>query len=461
MGRADPAVLRGVRNAAVTTTPACPRLPADLRSTLRRLRSAGRGTRITIAGLFLLAGVIRVILVAAAQPVLVSDARDYHVLARNLAAGRGYVQVYTGETAAFAGFTFRAFRPPGYPVFLAVLHGALGWQPRVALAANVPADLVTQACGLLIAAALLGTGPAVFVQALLALHVLWTPNAMTESLHSALFALVVLLLVFGRPLGRPRDALLLGLLAAAALFIRPVTLCVYPVMLWQFVRHLRRDGSAVRSVLPLLLIGLPAGVTLSAWAARNYRLFGEPVLFTTNLGHHNAYDFGIPADRAYAALRAEGLNEAQINQALLRAEWDIARAHPRAWLVTYAERAAALFSLAPAWELRHVLWPRVLPVEPEVPSGRRLVGWLYRASYAQYYATYALAAGGAVLLLVRRGPHGLSGLLGLAVAYVLVHAFFSRGDIRLVAPLYPVMCLFAGACWHELAGRLRPAATGS
>ncbi|GAG00980.1 unnamed protein product, partial [marine sediment metagenome] len=61
----------------------------------------------------------------------------------------------------------------------------------------------------------------------------------------------------------------------------------------------------------------------------------------------------------------------------------------------------------------------------------------------KYYATYILAACGAVLLALRR--RGLAGLWSLMLFYVVIHALVSRGDIRLVAPLYPLMCILAGA----------------
>ena len=47
----------------------------------------------------------------------------------------------------------------------------------------------------------------------------------------------------------------------------------------------------------------------------------------------------------------QGLNEAQINAALVNREVRVAAAHPFAWLMTYVERVGDLFSLEPAWEL--------------------------------------------------------------------------------------------------------------
>ncbi|MBU0718633.1 MAG: hypothetical protein KJ749_10330, partial [Planctomycetes bacterium] len=137
---------------------------SELAATFRELTHTSRSLRIAIVGIFAGSVLLRGLILASATPVLVSDARDYHVLAKNLAAGQGYIQHYEGETAAFNGFTFRAFRPPGYPIILAGLGSIFGWSLHVPLVANIAADLVTQACLLLIALRLFGIGSAVAVQ---------------------------------------------------------------------------------------------------------------------------------------------------------------------------------------------------------------------------------------------------------------------------------------------------------
>ena len=168
----------------------------SLRETLRDLAGAGRAYTFTLVGMVLCGVLFRIVLVAGADPAALSDGRDYLVLAHNLASGQGYVQVYDGETEAFQGFTFRAFRSPGYPLFMAGLYSLLGWRAAVGFAVNVAAELLCQACYVLIAARLLGRGAALVVAVLLAGHVLWTPSLMTESFYSALFALLAMLIVF-------------------------------------------------------------------------------------------------------------------------------------------------------------------------------------------------------------------------------------------------------------------------
>ena len=133
----------------------------ELRAAARGLLSGSRPLRVAIISVFVLSGLARALLIAGAKPQLISDAFDYHAYARSLLAGEGYASTHTDrqKTAgrpAYEGFTFRAYRPPGYPVFLAVLYGIAGWHTRLALVANAAADLVTQICFLLIAYKLFG-----------------------------------------------------------------------------------------------------------------------------------------------------------------------------------------------------------------------------------------------------------------------------------------------------------------
>jgi 4-amino-4-deoxy-L-arabinose transferase-like glycosyltransferase len=101
---------------------------------------------------------LRLVIVSHATWHPVGDTRDYHAFAESLLSGRGYQQRYAGETAAYHGLTFHAYRMPGYPVFLALVYGLFGWRPLYAYLANVLCDLVTAVFTLLIGRRLGGRG---------------------------------------------------------------------------------------------------------------------------------------------------------------------------------------------------------------------------------------------------------------------------------------------------------------
>ena len=121
-----------------------------------------------------------------------------------------------------------------------------------------------------------------------------------------------------------------------------------------------------------------------------------------------------------------------------------------AWAVAlYARRVVDLFSLGRPWEVRALLATRTFAP----PAGSALAHRVYGALLFQYYLTYPLALAGAILLARERRP--LRGVWAILASYALLHAVVSDGNFRLAAPLYPLLCLFAG---HAIAWLLRPRA---
>ncbi|HLE43674.1 MAG TPA: hypothetical protein VJB36_06645 [Methylomirabilota bacterium] len=374
---------------------------------------------------------LRLVIVSHATWQPVGDTRDYHAFAESLLSGRGYQQRYAGETAAYHGLTFHAYRMPGYPVFLALVYGLFGWRPLYAYLANVLCDLVTAVFTLLIGRRLGGRGIGLAAQALFALHVIWTPALMTESLFTALFAGLVFLVVSGRVAASATAALGFGGVLAASLFVRPIALTVVPVALARIVRTRGLGGAALLGVLALA----PSALALAGWAVRNHARLGEVVLFSTNLGLHNSREF--PIDRALIVRAAvsRGLNEAQINRLLLGEIGQAVRRAPGRAAGIYLRRVVEVFS--PRRPRTH-LWSRAF----EGPGGSRLVTRLYRGLALQYLVTYPLALVGTAVL-VRRGCF-FGGLWSLIGSFALVHALVSNGNLRFAAPLYPLVCVLAG-----------------
>ena len=398
--------------------------------------------------LLALALALRLTLVTQATWLPVSDTRDYHDLARSLATGRGYVQVYDGERPEYRGLVFHAFRMPGYPAFLAVLYSIFGWNSLVGFAANVGAELLTQLLVLGLGRRLLDPTASLLAQALVATHVVWTPSLMTESLFTLLFTALVAMVALGRALASPAGAAGFGVLLAVAVFVRPIGVAALPAA-WLAARRVRPPARRIALALGMVA---PLALGLGAWTLRNHERLGTAVVLTTNLGAHNAPFFGIDRAQVVAEARRQGLNEAEINAALVR---EIGRtvADAPAWAgVLYVRRAVDLFSLGRPWEVRALLATRTFASPPS--SGEpSAAGLLYGALLFQYYLTYPLALAGAVLLARARRP--LSGVWTILGGYVLLHAVVSDGNFRLAAPLYPVFCLFAGHAAARLLGRGR------
>ncbi|HMB04698.1 MAG TPA: phospholipid carrier-dependent glycosyltransferase [Isosphaeraceae bacterium] len=219
------------------------------------------------------------------------DPDNYLVLARSLAAGRGF---------ALDGHP-TAYRPPLYPVVLAPLVAMLGGRIAWGIAGlhlllGAGTVVLTAAAarrwGLspgraLLAAAVVGCDPVLVAQGRV---------VMTEVLAAFLMAAALAALAEGNPRGaawggvwlglgtlcRPGALPVAGLVTVAAGFVRPGP---GPV-------RLRRAAA----------IAMATVATLIPWAWRNARLFGEPVWTTT----HGGYTLALANNPAYYAAIVDG-----------------------------------------------------------------------------------------------------------------------------------------------------------
>ena len=163
------------------------------------------------------------------------------------------------------------------------------------------------------------------------------------------------------------------------------------------------------------------------------------MVFTTNLGTHNAPFFGIDRARIVENGRRQGLNEAEINDALVAEIGRTVAAAP-AWAAALYVRSVRSISSRSGGRGRSA--PSWRPARSRPPDGSPGAHRVYGALLFQYYLTYPLALAGAILLARERRP--LRGVWAILVSYVLAHAVVSDGNFRLAAPLYPLFCLFAG-----------------
>jgi len=288
-------------------------------------------------GLFLVALAIR-LLVALPPPVPEADAADYLRLAQGLRAGSGYVDTAGRPTA---------FRPPLYPLFLALT----GPDVRVA----VVLQSVAGAANCLLAVALASrwlAGPAPWLAGLLLaldpVHASASSRLLSEILYQTLFLLSLLAL---DPARSPRRALASGVLSGLGLLARTAALPVLLVMLavWAW-----RDGPRVKAGL-LFLLG--AILAVSPWLARNARAMGAPVLSTQ--GGITLYSsYRPPQGRIFGVLifddevaRAQAGCEVAADRQLTRAAVREAAAHPLRTLRLAVLKVAFLW-VPIDWEIR-------------------------------------------------------------------------------------------------------------
>ena len=195
----------------------------------------------------------------------------YWELARNLAAGHGYV-VAAGEPTGF--------RVPGYPLFLLGVTGG-DWHPWAMVAAQALIGALTVVATGLIARTLFEDGAGLIAAGICALYpyYLWHDTALQETaLVTCVTAWATLVLLRLARSGTLRLALLAGALLVLAVLTRETMLpFALSAALWAGWRVASLAGTA-RGVLTgaSVLAVLAAG--LAPWLMHNHRVYGEYAL---------------------------------------------------------------------------------------------------------------------------------------------------------------------------------------
>jgi 4-amino-4-deoxy-L-arabinose transferase-like glycosyltransferase len=215
------------------------------------------------------------------------DAAEYQRISANLLAGRGFSSAAPGDPLWHP----TSWRTPGYPLFLAA-HTLVFGEAHAPLAARVTQAAIDAATVLLVIALgrELGLSASVawFAGLLYAIHPLACLQVVplgTEALVTFLLAAAMLLSY--RAVDRPGigRGLATGLLFGALLMVRPTAQLFAPILFffllapwrWQSPptpARARRVATAIAFALALVLVLVP-------WTARNYRVHGAFVPFST------------------------------------------------------------------------------------------------------------------------------------------------------------------------------------
>jgi len=290
-----------------------------------------------VVGLFVLALALRLFF-ALAPPPPEADAADYLRLAQGLRAGGGYADA-TGRPTAF--------RPPLYPLFLAVTG------PNVRVAAVLQSVLGAANCLLTVAlAARWLAGPAPWLAGLLLavdpVQAAAPSLLLSEVLYQTLFLLSLLALDPGRT---PRRALASGLASGLSLLARTAAA---PVMAVLMLAWIRRETPRLKAAA-LFLAG--AALVVTPWLVRNAVALGAPVL-STQSGITLYSSYRPPEGKILGILitddevvRAQAQGEVASDRQLTRAALREAAAHPLRALRLAVLKVAFLW-IPIDWEVR-------------------------------------------------------------------------------------------------------------
>lgn len=398
--------------------------------------STGSKSGYILLVIFLMALCLRLIYVGCVVKTLPPDTDGYRTIAENLLSGAGF---------SWEPPTPTAYRPPGYPLFLAGAFKLFGsrWAPLYlqcllgALIVFPVARLARILIGDLFALA------SCIIVAVDPFQIAVCGQFMTEALFGLLVALSLALFMRALRARLPGRYALAGLVAGLAALTRPEYLLFFPVALlaaWLVGRRRRK-------FLCILLLAVGLALPVLAWGARNQKALGSWVFTTT----HGGYTHLLPYNEVFyhevvagdsptwrpesltvwqVSLAAETVNlsEIQRDRFYYRKAGHFIRKNP-----VRAMHVAAFEA--------HRFWTAFPHNAP--PKLRFALG-------AFYIFLIALAVAGAFVAWKRTPLVPL--IAYLLVAETLLHAYY-WSNIRMRVPFHPLLAVLAAAGVAVLFGR--------
>jgi hypothetical protein len=356
-----------------------------------------------------------------------SDEKDYLQLAHSIRMEQSYSS--DGSPTAY--------RPPGYPAFIAVLMSII---PSATFVLIVQALLETLLCLLLYRTGTAAGGAAVgftamciwafFPSSILMPGLMMSETVLTVILFGALSAMLMM----------PKRMVLTGLLVGAGVLIKPqMAVPAAALTVWLAFR-----GEWKRS----MLFAGTVLVLITPWLVRNAAVFGEPLL-TTNGGVNFWIGNNPEANGSYRIPSNDPLDtiagETARSDAGYRLGLEFIAAHPADALVLTGKKFAYLFSS------QHYL---VLMLQNSIMEGTS-----YRTAVRElplrtlimmnlpFVSIVLFACAG--YFFIGKGDRSVRTMLAvLVVVWTGVHLVYF-GAARFLYPLLPVLTLFAAAGFHH------------
>jgi 4-amino-4-deoxy-L-arabinose transferase-like glycosyltransferase len=387
-------------------------------------------------GVFVIAVALRFAYVAFMTGPSPLDTDAYLAIAQNLVSGHGF---------ALADGSLTAYRPPGYPVFIAAIQFVTGHTAAVLwIQSFLQAGVVFVAAWL--ARAIIGDLFALAAATIVAVDPYLVGICgmyMTECLFTVMVALSFALVIWAMRSASPHKYLLAGLGAGAASATRPEFMVFIPAAIavavfWGF----RRSKMLCLAVFVVASMVLP-----SVWAARNNRVFGEWIFATT----HGGYTHRLAYNEVFYDEVVSGRSDSWSRESLVKWQASVnsetaGKSEPESDAVNYAAarefvredytRAArvALYEMANFWL-----------VVPHSATGLMALGLgLY------FLVLVGLAAVG--VYVAWRSHPAATLVVVLLAAETIVHMYY-WSDVRMRIPFHPLLAVMAAVGLATLFGR--------
>ncbi len=396
------------------------------------------------------AALIRLLWVLLVPSLPFSDYAEYHGLAVRMIELGAYVTPDGTPTA---------YRPPGYPVYLAALYSIFGqtyWIPKLL---NIVWGTGTVYLIYRLTRSISGEAVARLTTILVAMfpsQIGYTSLLCTEIPATFLLFLFLVLLEEYFPVNFSRRNIMLslgmGLILAVCSLMRPnfalLPLALFPIA-W------KRAGFK-RAFFVYALIGIGAALLVFPWGIRNAQALGAFTPLSTNGGvnfyhGHNAITNGTGLEMLDPAVDVTSSIEDEIERSRMgfHLGWKYIRENPERIPILYVRKIVMMMITDTRWtswafnELEH-------PIPAVLPSFARL------ATHAFYYPVLFLAIAELLIFRWRRAARKpVSVYLEALTIYTLVITMLFMGQQRYHFHLVPVLCYYATLFVVRLRGGIK------
>ena len=385
--------------------------------------------------ILVIAILLHVVWVLISQTTPVSEAAVYDRLAWSIASNSEYVTEDGTPTA---------FRPVGYPAFLAGVYMIFGHSWIAGGIANAILGTITVGLTYLLARTVLSIRLSLISAMLIALLPSqifgYTSVLRMEALHTV-FVLSALVLTFWAVRApRIQNAILLGLCLGIGIYVRPILL-LYPVA-FAAVLALQPQMSFKRTLGLTSVVGLVTLLVLLPWTVRNYVVMDAFVLTSTHGGINLLVGNGPSAVGQYEPVDMSmfsDTSEMTVYRESIQITLDHVMSHPLAWFELLPIKFFYLWASDADW----VTFARAFNLSvfhEQFQHWLPILKWFTQF----YWGLIALMAAGAVLTRPLR--YWLSFPVNmfpvLIVYWTVFHmAFFGMG--RFHAQIIPVIVVLA------------------
>ena len=348
-----------------------------------------------------------------------SDGHVYDLLARNL-LNHGVFGWTKDEPFAFW--------PPGTSLFYAAVYRVAGFDHLNVVVANLALTVGMLVCTARVAARFFGARVALWSVAVLAAWptlIMLTTMLVSEQLF--LFLTMAALDAWTAPRGGPlARGLGAGVLLGAASLVRPFALLLPLVFAASMLLHAGWQREKLLPQLRLVVLSFVAmGCVIAPWTWRNYQLFGEFVLISTN-GGVTLWMGNVPgSDGRFVDLPAmvKGMNDYQTNKVLGALAKQYIVDDPAGFVWRSMRKLVLLYineSIGANWNSGGIT----------LAFGAEAVTWFKRFTQVTWVVIFALAAAGTVLLARSQGLwRTLVSPFFVTMAYFsVVHAVVITGE---------------------------------